>query len=313
MPALSTEKKKRVFASARFYLEIDGTPVGVLNSVDGGALKSEPIGQQIGAEGLVTRYPGRQKFDEITITAGTSMAPAFWKWIKASIDNNYQRRNGAIVACDFDGYERARRTFSDALISEIQFPALDSTAKSPAFIQVKFQAEMMTYTNGGGGQKTSPETTLTKQKLWVPANFQVTLENMDKETTRYISKIDPVIIKQNIIQNPIGYEKYSRLEVGRIEQPSLSMYVAETYAKPFYTWWDKFVAQMEHADSNETTGSIVCLASDCSTQLMTLSFAGLGITGITFDKHEGGAEAVRNIKIDMYCETMDFAAGAGTA
>ncbi len=312
MPPLSSDKKQRMFPNARFYLELDGTPVGVLNSVDGGAFKSEPIGQQVGGEGLVTRYPGRQTFDEITITAGTAMTPGFWKWIKASIDNNYQRRNGAIVACDFDGVERARRTFSEALISEIQFPALDAKAKAPAFIQVKISPEYLDYTRADGSTKTNPETTLTKQKLWVPANYQVTLENMDKETTKHIVKIDPITIKQNIIQNPISYEKWSRLEVGRIEQPTLSLYVPETHSKPWFAWWKKFVAEMEHDESNETTGSIVCLASDCTTQLMTLSFQGLGITGITFDKHEGGAEAIRQLKVDLYCETMDFSAGAGT-
>src|SRR5947207_12897602 len=100
---LTNDKKRRVFAGARFYLEPDGINAAIVQSIDGGQFKSEAIGQQVGGEGLVTKYPGRQKFDEITLTIGTSMTDDFWKWIKESIDNKPSRRNGAIVACDFDG------------------------------------------------------------------------------------------------------------------------------------------------------------------------------------------------------------------
>src|SRR5579871_2135454 len=264
---LQNGNDKRAFANARFYLELDGQRVGVLQSVDGGQFKSEAIGQQVGSEGLVTKYPGRQKFDEITLSAGTSMSPGFWKWIKASIDNNYQRRTGAIVACDFDGNERARRTFSEALISEIQFPALDAKAKSPSYIQVKIAPEYLEYKRADGAKQTNPESSLSKQKMFVPANYQVTLENMPKEITKHVVKVDAITVKQNIIQNPICNEKWARIEPGRIEQPTLSMYVPETYSKPWYDWWKSFVGEMNHDPGNETTGSIVYLAADCTTQL----------------------------------------------
>ncbi len=309
MPALGTEKQQRAFANGRFHLELDGVNVGMLQSVDGGHFKSEAIGQQVGGEGLVTKYPGRQKFEEITVTAGTSMAPAFWKWIKASIDNNYTRRTGAIVACDFDGCERARRTFSEALISEIQFPQLDAKSKNPAYISVKIAPEYLEYQRKDGSRVQPPSAT--KQKRFIPANYRINLERGDLKTM-HVVKVDAITIKQNIIQNPVGNEKWARIEPGRVEHPTISMYVPETYAGPWFTWWKKFVGEIQHESGNETTGSIEYLDSDCNDTLMTLSFKGIGITGITYDKLDAGSDAIRTVKVDLYCETMDFSGGAGT-
>src|SRR5205814_2249179 len=119
----------RGFAAGRFVLELGegekGNPVvGIVNSIDGGHFKSEAIGEKVGAEGLETRYPGRQKFDDITITVGTTMTKTFWDWVNASTGNNYERMSGSIIAYDENGVERVRRNFFDALIAEVQFPAL---------------------------------------------------------------------------------------------------------------------------------------------------------------------------------------------
>lgn len=313
MPALGKSKEARTFASARFVLELDGQRVGVLHSVDGGHLKSEPIGEQVGGEGMVSRYPGRQKFDDITLQLGASMSPGFWKWIQKSIDNRYERRNGAIIACDFDGRERARRTFKEALISEIQFPAADAKTKNPALITVKISPEYIEYKRADASNKTQANGTLTKQKLWVPQNYSLTLECLPKDITRHVVKIDAITVKQNVVVNPVGHELWPRKEPGRIEYPTLSVYVPEAYSKNWVKWFEEFVGNGNHQAANETTGSLVYLASDCVTELMTLQFRGLGITGVTFDKHEAGGEPIRCVKVDLYTESMSFSAGNGTS
>jgi len=309
---VGSDKPRRAYAGNRFILELDGVPAGVLTSVDGGQFKSEAIAQKVGSQGLVTQYPGRQKFEDITIQVGTSMSQGFWDWMKASIDTKPTRKNGAIVACDFDGNERSRRTFKDALISEIQFPALDASAKTPAFIQVKISPEFMDY-DKKGGKKTNNGVTLEKQKMFVPANYKITVQRIDAGITKHVVKVDPITIKQNIIVNAIGSELYPRIEAGRVDHPVISVYVPENYVQPWMTWWKSFVGEMKHDSSNEAWASIAFLASDVSTELMTLKFEGVGITGLTFDKHDAGGEGIRTVKVDLYTEKMSFEGGAGVA
>lgn len=314
MPTVGTpSKNQRAFFSGRFVLELGegkGGAVDLVYSVDGGHFKSEAIGEKVGAEGLETRYPGRQKFEDITLQVGTAMSPQFWDWIKASIDNNYKRMNGAVVAYDFDGKERSRRSFYDALISEIQFPTLDAKAKQPAFITVKIAPETMKWEKGSGAD--APPSNPIKQKLWVPANFKFRIDGLSEESMRWVQKVDALTIKQNIILNPIGKEKFVRKEVGRIEYPSLSFYLPETYGEPFLTYWKDFVGEGNHTHDAEHNGSIEYLSSDLAKTLMTLQFESIGITAVNYDKHEAGTENIRMYKIDCYMESMTLKPGEGT-
>ena len=314
MPSVgSPSKKQRAFFSGRFTLEIGergGKAVDLVNSVDGGHFKSEAIGEQVGADGITTRYPGRQKFEDITLQVGTAMSPTFWDWIRNSLDNNYQRKNGAVVAYDFDGKERSRRTFYDALISEVGFPTLDAKAKDPAYLMVKIAPERMEWEAGSDGA-TAPRSEPSKQKLWVPSNFRFRIDGFSTEMMKWVQKVDAFTLKQNIILNPIGRELYVRKEVGRVEYPNLTFYVPETYGKPWIEYWKTFVGKGEHTSKNEHTAMIEYLSSDLTRVLMQIDFGGVGITGVTFDKHEAGTDSMRMYKIECYSESMKLRPGTG--
>jgi phage tail-like protein len=306
---LSAAKKARAFVTGRFELQLDGAKptVGVLHSVDGGQFKSEPIGEKVGGENLVTRYPGRQKFEDITIQCGTSMGPQFWDWIRDSIKNKPSRRNGDIIALDFDGCQRSRRRFMDALISEVQFPALDARSKEPKRLTIKIAPEQLKYFPETGGTSKSPGDISAKaQKQQTPENFVMRIDGMSEEATRRINKIDAFSVKQTIIDNPTGGMLFARREAGRVEFPTLTIYVVESYVQPFMDWWEEFVGKGNHTHKNERNGSITYLDGTLRKEMGGISLQGLGITGITFDKHDGHGEGIRNAKVDLYVESLDF-------
>jgi phage tail-like protein len=313
MPNVNSESKtQRAFGSGRFTLELGdggGKSIDLLVSVDGGNFTSERVGEQFGTDAVVeSRYPGRQKFEDITLTVGTSMSKPFWDWVSKSVSGNYERKNGTIVTYDFDGKERARRTFYDALIAEVQFPTLDAKVKSPAFITVKISPERMEWK--AGDMSKAPRVDPTVQKKWTPCNFRVRVDGFDN--MNWVQKVDGMSVKQNIIMNPIGDEKYVRKEIGRIDYPGLTFYISETYSKPFLDYWKSFVGDMEHDPSHEHTGTIEYLSSDFSKTLMTINIEGIGISAVTFDKHDAQVEQIRMIKVDCYTEKVTMVPGAGT-
>ena len=299
---------QRSYVSGRFELELDGHEVGILNAIDGGHFKSEAIGEQVGGEGLVTRYPGRQKFEDITITCGSTMSPTFWRWVEECVGNKPTRRNGAIVARDFNNRERSRRTFRDAIISEVQFPQLDLKSKSPKNITIKIAPEFMQYQSGNGARRTTgPGGDMPRQKKQTPQNFVFQMEGFDSANTRRVVKIDSFTVKQNVINASVGGLLYAPKEMGRIEYPTLSIYLPETYADPWLKWWEEFVGRGNHVGKNERTGGIKYMDSAFKEELLHLDFRGVGITGITFDKLEGHGESIRNVKVDLYIESMKLA------
>src|SRR5262249_5840485 len=144
-------KMVRPFTGGQFLLELDGKTAGFISSIDGGQFKSDEVKYQTGVEAylnLVTKYPGKPKYDDITISVGMATFPEVWKWIQASLQNKPERHNGAIVVYDYKHRERQRREFYGALISEIGFPALDATAKSVASLTVKFSPERLRFKDG---------------------------------------------------------------------------------------------------------------------------------------------------------------------
>jgi|SRR5579883_798366 len=304
MPSQDAQKQRRAYVGGRFSLELDGHDVGLVTSVDGGSFRSEAIGEQVGGENLVTRYPGRQKFDDISLQVGSTMAPSFWAWVKDSIDGKPSRRDGAIVTRDADSWERARRQFHRALLAEVQFPELDAKAKGPKLLTVKIAPELLSYEQRSVPPPKSQNVDATKQKKAVPANFSLALEGMDREVTRHVTKVEAFSIKQNVIDNPVGGLPYPMREAGRLEFPTLSVHVPETYAKPWFDWWQEFVGRGNHVQKNERTGSIAYLDSTLAQTLLTLHLYGVGITSIGFDKHEADADGIRTVKVDLYVESI---------
>ena len=88
------QKSSRTYISDRFVIELDGQYVGTLQSIEGGTLKSAGVVEEkIGKESLVTRYPGRPQYDDITIQVGMTMAPRFWEWLQKSFNYDAEKRD----------------------------------------------------------------------------------------------------------------------------------------------------------------------------------------------------------------------------
>jgi phage tail-like protein len=311
-------KALRPFTGGQFALELDGNPVGFLNSIDGGHFKSDEVKYQAGiAEYLnvVTKYPGKPKFEDISFTVGMATSPSFWDWVKSTVDKKLpERRNGAIVVYDFKHRERQRRTFFNALISEIGFPALDATAKSTATMTIKISPERIKFEEGDGssrGQVSYGQNELKKQKLWLTSNFVFGLDRFKGDESLRHAKIEAFSIKQAILNNPIGRMLETHKYGGGVETPGLQVSFPQSQAKPWMDWYDKSVRHGNYI-GELTNGSISYYASDGTTLLMTLNLYNVGLTSLEFEKLEAHKEGIAKIKASLYVEAMELKTGDGT-
>src|SRR6185503_17729233 len=134
-----------VYSSAHFALEIDGTKVGTIRNVDGGGIKADVVTYQHGDGGDNWRQLGRTKYEDIKITSGLVAGEALWTWINKCMSGNPERRNGALLAADYEYKEKARREFTDGLIAKVGFPKFDAHDKNAANVTVTVACEKMTY------------------------------------------------------------------------------------------------------------------------------------------------------------------------
>lgn len=305
---------KKAYTGGRFAFELDDkSSAGFVSGIDGGQFKADVVSSQSGADFHVAKYAGRAKYDDITVTVGAAMSPAFWKWVAASLDGKPQRRNGALVGYDFDFCERSRRSFFAGLIAEIGFPALDAASKNAAALSVKITPEHIEYKKGDGHKFSGGQAQdqMTKQKRWLTSNFRFSLDRFKGSDAMKSVKVEAFTVKQNVIDNPVGNEMYSRKEVGRLELPQIVVTFPETQMDDWMKWWDESVAKGNRKDQY-TTGVITYYASDMSTELMRIELAGVSLLSLELDKFEAHKEAIATAKATLNIEGLTLKTGEGT-
>ena len=308
------QEQRKTYTGGRFAFEFDDqASAGFVSGIDGAHFKAEPISYQQGADQYVTKYTGRAKYDDITINVGAAMSPPFWKWVSSSLDNKPQRRNGALVAYDFDFCERSRRTFYSGLIAEVGFPALDASSKSAATLSIKITPERVEYKKGDGHKLSGGQAQdqMTKQKMWLTSNFRFSLDRFKGSDAMSSVKVEAFTVKQNVIDNPVGTEKYSRKEVGRLELPQIVVTFPEHQMEDWMKWWDDSVAGGNRKDQY-TNGIITYYANDRNTELMHVEVSGVSLVSVELDKYEAHKEAIATAKATLNIEGLTLKTGEGT-
>jgi phage tail-like protein len=298
-----------------------GQYMGTLQTIEGGTFKSEVLEEKVGGTGAVTKYPGRPKFDDVTIQVGMAMAPRFWRWISKSFSYDAERANGSLVALDFDNKERWRRKFTGALIREVTFPTLDGAAKEPAYITVKFAVESIKEEASGNNQypgEQNHKDEWERQRMWLPSMFTFKIDGISQDPAE-TCKIESFSVKQEIIENPIGKFLENQKEPGRVDFPTLGVTILQRDAGPWMKWWDKLVREGKHELSQQHNGHFWFLPRDAvgsgqlqRKPLLTLDLFGVTILGLGPVKHDSKQQQLQKVKLDLACERIDLQGGEGT-
>ena len=295
--------RREGFATGRFGLELDGAFAGFLYSVEGGSGVAEVITARSGGELIPRKQLGAVKYENITLTYGPGMSKAFYSWIKDTLDSKQPRKNGAVLMLDFDFKERSRMTFQQALLTEIAFPSLDAASKDAAKMTIKIAPQSTRLIAGtaaavSGGVKS-------EQKTSLASNFRLRIHGLEDACTR-VNKIEPLLVKQAIQNISTGAERKVTSQTGPLEFSNLVITLRETDAGPFYAWYDDFAIKGNNGDDKERQGVLEFLAPDLKEVLFTVTLHHLGVFNFAPEKVEAGSDNIRRVKVEMYCEAMQF-------
>lgn len=296
----------RAYSAAHFALELDNNQqVGLFRSIEGGSIKADVMTYQNGANYDRWRQLGKPKFEDIKIQTGMAMSEPFYIWIEKFFTGKPDRKNGAIVAADFTYAERARREFKEALIKELTFPKLDGQDKNAAYMTLALAVEEIVFLPGRSGKVV--EVTGENQKLWTSCNFSFTLDGFEDACKR-VTKIDSFTIKQNIIEYHTGTQRAPIKTPSQIEFPQVTFYVPEADAALFQKRFTErgVKGQVKGASKNKSGEIIVFDASEEKRPLFSLQFFGSDIVNIQPDKADASTEEIKQVKIDLYSERMEF-------
>jgi phage tail-like protein len=304
----------RGFVAGKWGIELDGIMAGWLWSAEGGHATLDVVVEKLGADHLQKKHLAGVKYEDLTVTCGTGMSKGFYTWIQDSFDHKYSRKNGAVMAADYNYKEHSRLTFTNALITEIGMPALDAASKDAAKMTIKFSPEYTRQTTTTGGPSLAGKFPIKAdiQKKWLPANFRLRIDGLEDACKR-VNKIEALVVKQKVVEHAVGEERDYQKEPAVVEVPNLVITFPESHSKDFYAWHESFVIKGQNGEDQEKGGSLEYLTPDLKTVLYTLNFHHLGIFKLTPEKVESGSEQIRRLKAEMYCEDIKFNFGQSWA
>lgn len=273
----------RTFAAGNFLLELEGVKCGSLRSAEGGTVRGEVVREARGRSAFVKKHLGKTAVEPFAVTLGLGLHKNVYAWISEASSGKQKPRDGAIVVADASFAAKERREFSQALITEVGFPASDAGAKDAGFMTVRFSAEAAV-TKKASGKVQAPGT---KAKAWLPSNFRLEIDGLD---CKRVSKIDAFTMR---CASPVDF-------------PDLRVTLAESGAQTWVDWHQSFVVDGKSSDQDERSGKLVLLMANLKEVLGDLRLFGLGIHRLAPKKQEAGGEAIRRLVADLYCERMEL-------
>jgi phage tail-like protein len=298
----------RAYGIGNYMLELDGVAVGWIQSFEGGNARGEVLVEPQGANPFAKKHLGGVRFEPVTIDFSGGMNNLFFDWIKTSISGKIQRRNGAIVVADMTYKMVERLEFQNAMITEFGFPALDAAVKDNSYFTVKFTPEFTRRVPGGAGAPvTQPAATKQTGKMLV-SNFRLRIQGLEQACAR-VNRIEAVTIRQKTVGSAVGDQRGYQQAPGGIDFPNLVFTMSETDAAPLYQWADDFIVKGNNGDAQERPGVLELLSADLKTVLFTLNFFNLGVVSVAPAPLPTASDAIRRVKVELYCERIDFDAG----
>ena len=292
---------QRSFTGGNFQFTLDGSDdTGYVKSITGGYIKGEVASEQAGPSALQYRHVATVDIEPITVDLGMALSYRMIDWIRDSWSRKYSRRNGHVGHGDFDRHAQLEQHFTNALLIETTFPALDATSKEPLYMSAKILPETIEV-KAGSGRLTG--LIGSKQKLWVANSFAVNIDGVD--CAGGVNKVDAFTIKQKHKKFHYGSARLPQVEPTGIEFPNLVLYVSLARAKPFFDWHNEYVVRGRRDTAMEKTGEIVYRGPN-GDDLLTIKLSGVGITAVSVDKSEANSDKIKMAKVELFVESMDI-------
>lgn len=290
----------RNYSAASFALELEGTAVGFLRTVEGGEPVGTVVEEAADSSGIVKKHVGTVVYQPIVISFGAGMASVVYQWISDVLSRKAPAKSGAIIFADYNYKETSRIEFDQALVTEISFPAVDAQSKDMASFTLTLQPQVTRTNTTLAGNSVSGFGTKTLTKLNV-GNFLFKISGLEIACAR-INAVNPIVVQQPVIAASGGTPRKS----APVDVQNFEFTVAESHGKDFVDWADDFLVKGNNTQASERSGSLEYRDPTHNTALFTLAFSNLGIVKAYRLRSEEGATVLARIGVELYCEQMSF-------
>lgn len=274
---------------SRFVLEIGTARCGLLKAADGGEGYAEVLAEGADASGVVRKHLGAARFADITLRFANTVTDDLFKVIEDLLDRQFRRIAGAVVGVDQANRERSRLEFSEAVVTEFTLPELDGASRELGELMLRLAPGKTTSVKGSNQPVAVAQN---QDRPWHLSNFRLRIDGLDCSRVRRIDRMS--FTKPN--------------ESSSLTVPDLVVTLSAASAEGWEKWHEDFVIRGDNGPGKEKTGTLELLAPNMSTVLMTVTFAGLGISRLQRVAVVSGTDAIPMLRASLYIEQVAFAA-----
>jgi hypothetical protein len=285
----------------RYILRLDGVDAGFVQSFEGGDIVGEVVSSTVGTSEISRKHIGSVRYEPITLEVSIPINGPLRDWVYSFMNLNIQHKNGSIIVADYDYNAVKEIEFSNALISEVGFPAADASAKEAAYLTVKIRPEFTRSKKTGGKINVKPAI---KQKGALVSNFRLNIDGLDCSK---VAKVSGLTVRQTFSGDELGSMRDYELLPTSVEFSNLAVTFAAASAKSWEDWFEDFVIKGNSGQDQEKSGSITYLSPDLKGELLTIELSNLGIFSLKSEKAENTADQVPRMTAQLYCEQMKLA------
>ncbi len=293
---------QRAFAAGTVAVEIDGVRARV-KEAGGGAAYADVLSEALGPDRVVRKHIGPPKYEAISLTVGADMPKPLANWVSDTLNLKFTSKNGAILGLDFQMKEQSRRTFANALLTDVVFPELDGSSKDAAYITLKMAPEYTRVGTASGAVVPAPATPA--QKNIMASMFRLSIDGLD---TTHVTKIEAIDVKMKVGTDSLGVAREVSKLPPNLELPDLVFYVSESHADSIAKWHEDFVVKGNNGQDKEKNGKLDVLNAS-GQAIYTIELQHLGITHFTAEPLASSDDAMRTVRVVMYVEQMKFTPG----
>lgn len=284
-------------AGAHYALDIDGTPVESLRSVSGLDMLADIVAEPLHGGAMAGKHVANVRWTPGRASIGIGMGQGMYDWMKSAFDNGASTRNGTLATADFNFRERSVLTFTDAMLSAVSVPRLDSASKDSGAFEIEFVPGQVRVAAGDGADIRSP--TSTRQQPWVCSNFRFSLGALPCARVASIEAFT--------------WQCTSAAGAGSQPSPAPTVTVPDlrlSISAADYDAWaqaaQRWFIDGKHLEGDEMSGLITLLTPDLQTPLGTIALGNVGFKRFSQLPPAGGGDPLYRFTVDLYVERMSL-------
>lgn len=255
----------REAASGAWNFEIDGSRAGVVQSLAGCTVHAAVVNETAGPDYYVKKHIAQPQYRECVIEVGASESKSLWQWVSASMQQNYTRKDVALIQGTL------RLELRQTLITGLEIPELRANDTNPAYLKLTLAPEFVRKQPSGG------QFTPARPEGFTPST--ATLELSGIRRVGGLSSVGPWRYDVPAVVDTIGELRDYAREPGKLNFGSLGVRLSETAADSAVpaldAYFDDFVIQGNSGEANEKEATLA--VSSPSGAILQLNLANVGI------------------------------------